>query len=182
MTNKINWPDHVQEFDYATAYKRSNDLVRHVPPGQPIQPPGHHSHQRHVNTLKKSHAAMDKSVREADKSKHWGERSADVLSHVARKFQPGAILRRIKKLEAAKRKSVKERELSHDSLDRCAREWMDEYYSRADDADYLALRVRVGDLIAADRATFYAYLDSIKARNAAYQDRWTAHYDGQIKF
>lgn len=55
------------------AFRRSDDLVKHIPPGQPILV-GHHSEKRHRNTLDKSHQAMGKGIELQNKSKYYEQR------------------------------------------------------------------------------------------------------------
>ena len=60
--------------DAQTAFKRSDDLVRHIPPGQPILV-GHHSEKRHRNTLDKSHNAMRKGIELENKAEYYDQRA-----------------------------------------------------------------------------------------------------------
>lgn len=56
------------------AFKRSSDLVKGIPMGQPILV-GHHSEKSHRATLKKSWNQMDKSIEYSEKSKHYAEKA-----------------------------------------------------------------------------------------------------------
>ena len=61
------WADKAQERSDA-AFQRSENAVSGIPFCQPILV-GHHSERTHRNAIKKSWAAMDKFVEEADKAK-----------------------------------------------------------------------------------------------------------------
>ena len=61
------WADKANERSNA-AFQRSENAVANIPFGQPILV-GHHSERAHRAAIKKSWAAMDKSVEEADKAK-----------------------------------------------------------------------------------------------------------------
>lgn len=87
----------------AIAARASSAAVEGIPPGQPILI-GHHSEKRHRAAIKKAQRNATRSVEEFRKSGYWAERAQGVLSHADRKHQPGAISRRIKKLEAQVRK------------------------------------------------------------------------------
>lgn len=56
------------------AYKRSNDAVSGIVPGQPILV-GHHSEKRHRRAINKSWNAMGESVRESDKAEYYRQKA-----------------------------------------------------------------------------------------------------------
>lgn len=77
-----------------------------IPFGQPILI-GHHSQRRAEKDAEKIENGMKKAVKMWDCSKYWAERAAGALSHAKYKENPGVRARRIKKLEADKRREEK---------------------------------------------------------------------------
>jgi hypothetical protein len=64
------------------AFERSDELVRHIPPGQPILV-GHHSEQAHRNTLEKSHNAMRRGVDLEKKADYYEQRAKSAERNTA---------------------------------------------------------------------------------------------------
>lgn len=64
------------------AFQRSDDLVKHIPPGQPILV-GHHSEKRHRRTLDKSHQAMGKGIELQNKAKYYENRAKAAEANTA---------------------------------------------------------------------------------------------------
>lgn len=58
-----------------SAFQRSQDLVKHIPMGQPVLV-GHHSERRHRNTLDKSWNALGKSVELSHLAEHHASKAA----------------------------------------------------------------------------------------------------------
>ncbi|ROI05470.1 DUF3560 domain-containing protein [Chryseobacterium sp. G0240] len=78
-----NWAS-IAEKKSTDHYKRSQDLVKHIPMGQPILV-GHHSETGHRRTLDRSWSAMGKSVEFSDKASaheskadYWAKRANDI--------------------------------------------------------------------------------------------------------
>lgn len=61
----------------AAAYKQSDDIIKHIPPGQPILV-GHHSERRHRRTLEQCHKAMDRSLEHDRKARYYEGKAASV--------------------------------------------------------------------------------------------------------
>lgn len=87
----------------SAAYERSNAAVAHIPLGQPILR-GHHSERGHRAALRRSHAAMDKSVREDATAKRLHHDAESSRRHQAHVETPEAMTRRAERLEAEYRK------------------------------------------------------------------------------
>lgn len=65
-------------------FKKSHDITKHIPMGQPILV-GHHSEKRHRSDLNKSWNAMDKAVEESKKAEsyenrvsYWANKAKDI--------------------------------------------------------------------------------------------------------
>ena len=61
------------------AYRRSEELVEHIPPGQPILV-GHHSETKHRRALERSWNALGKSV-ELEQKANYYEAKAEAAEH-----------------------------------------------------------------------------------------------------
>lgn len=81
------------------AYERSHAAVEQIPLGQPILA-GHHSERMHRAALRRSHAAMDKSVREDATAKRLHQDAESSQRHQAHIETPEAMARRAERLEA----------------------------------------------------------------------------------
>jgi len=83
-------------------FQRSRDLVKHIPPGQPILV-GHHSEKRHRRTFERSHQAMDSGHAELEKAKYYAQKASAAESNTAiSSDDPEAIEKLKKKLAALK--------------------------------------------------------------------------------
>jgi len=79
----------------------ANNLVKNIPPGQPILV-GHHSEKRHRNTLKRSNNLMHKSIEHSDMAEHHRNKADNLkrqLNNTIFSDDPDAIERLQKKLE-----------------------------------------------------------------------------------
>lgn len=74
-----------------------------IPMGQPILV-GHHSEKRARKDADKIQRGMERAVRMWQTSKYWTDRAAGALRHAKYKERPDVRARRIKKLEADRRK------------------------------------------------------------------------------
>lgn len=81
------------------AYERSNAAVEHIPLGQPILV-GHHSERMHRAALKRSHAAMNESVRESKTAERLHREAQFSRRHQRYAETPEAMTRRAERLEA----------------------------------------------------------------------------------
>jgi hypothetical protein len=91
-----------QEADAARDYVKS--IADHIPLGQPILV-GHHSEKRARKDAERIENGMRKAVKLWDTSKYWKMRAAGALRHAKYKERPDVRARRIKRIEADKRKN-----------------------------------------------------------------------------
>lgn len=101
--------------DAESAYKQVQDISKHIPMGQPILI-GHHSERRARRDVKKIEAGMQKAVKMWETSEYWEDRAKGAISHANYRDRPDVRVRRIKKLEAEKRKYQREIEKSEKFL------------------------------------------------------------------
>jgi len=87
---------------YKTQHDSADRIAGMIPFGQPVLV-GHHSENRHRRDLEKIRNKTAKAYEEYDRSKYWARRAAAALSHAERVFEPAAIARKLKRLEADKR-------------------------------------------------------------------------------
>ena len=98
--------------DYSSNRQQDADAARravsaiadHIPLGQPILI-GHHSERRARKDAERIENGMRKAVKLWETSKYWQQRAAGALQHAKYKELPGVRARRIKGLEADKRKA-----------------------------------------------------------------------------
>lgn len=88
----------------------SRRITDGIPFGQPVQPPGHHSRNAHLNALDRSQRHQQKSWEAADKAQSYAERAAGVRAHADYRDNPRAIMRRIERLETDRRAYARELE------------------------------------------------------------------------
>jgi protein-L-isoaspartate O-methyltransferase len=79
-------------------------ISENIPLGQPILV-GHHSQKKAERDAKKIEQGMAKAVKMWETSQYWQDRAAGVLRSASYKAEPTVRARRIKKIEADKRKS-----------------------------------------------------------------------------
>jgi hypothetical protein len=84
-------------------YQRARELGDMIPIGQPILV-GHHSEGRHRKHLGKIDAEYSKSFEEHDRAGHYTRRAAAAAETARRHENPAAIVRRLERLEADRRK------------------------------------------------------------------------------
>jgi len=85
---------------------RVKSICDGIPFGQPILV-GHHSEGRARADQKRIENGMHAWVEEHRKSEYWQDRAASAAKRAKRREQPGAIKRRIERLEAERRKMEK---------------------------------------------------------------------------
>jgi hypothetical protein len=139
-----------------------------IPLGQPILV-GHHSEKRHRRDIERVQNLTRKSIDESDKAKYWSSRAAGVLSHAERTFNPGVIARRIKKLQAQKRKEERERKPTRDDIAwQCSRfissTWPDKEWGTT-----------YSELNEEEKALAMAHVKDLAERRKIRADRWIEH-------
>jgi hypothetical protein len=90
------------------AHAQVEQITDGIPLGQPILV-GHHSQRRAERDAEKIEAGMRKAVRMWETSKYWVQRAAGAIRHAKSKELPAVRARRIKTIEADKRKQEKEK-------------------------------------------------------------------------
>ena len=85
------------------ASKNADEIAERFYGGQPILV-GHHSEKRARKDQERIHNSMRKAVKLWDTSKYWTQRAAGALAHAKYKELPTVRARRIKTIEADKRK------------------------------------------------------------------------------
>ncbi|MEV6923976.1 DUF3560 domain-containing protein [Dactylosporangium sp. NPDC051485] len=99
----------------ATAESDRRTAARHaitdgIPFGQPVQPPGHHSRNRHLRALDRADTHRQKGVEAAEKAEHLTSRAAGAVAHAAHRNDPPAMMRRIETLQTQRRGYARELE------------------------------------------------------------------------
>lgn len=85
------------------AFEQAHDIAGAIPLGQPILI-GHHSEKRHRRDLERIDSKMRKAVEQSGRRDYWKSRAEATLAKAKRREKPGAIQRRIERLEADQRK------------------------------------------------------------------------------
>ncbi len=89
------------------AHNTVNNITKHIPMGQPILV-GHHSEKRARADQARIDSNMRKAIDAGKRAKYWQSRAKRAVAAAERRYEPGVIARRIKKLEAQLRKQQKE--------------------------------------------------------------------------
>lgn len=185
------------------AHKAVSDITAHIPFGQPILV-GHHSERRARKDAERIENGMRRAVRLWDTSEYWTRRAAGAVAAAKYKERPDVRARRIKTIEADKRKQ--ERELAE--AEKWLAAWSTEGLTleqavRISDFCWLYLPRKEGDLPDFDgRPTAHSVLtnahpslyaprsveevvEHAKAaypRAIAHAKRWIAHYDNRLAY
>jgi protein-L-isoaspartate O-methyltransferase len=93
--------------DAERAHKAVAGICESIPFGQPILV-GHHSEKRARKDAEKIERGMERAVKMWDQAEYWKNRAASAIAHAKYKELPAVRARRIKGLEADKRKRVKQ--------------------------------------------------------------------------
>lgn len=93
------------------AQKAVSAIADNIPLGQPILV-GHHSERHARKDAERIENGMRRAVKLWDTARYWEERAAGAIRHVKYKEQPAVRARRIKGIEADRRKQVKVKERS----------------------------------------------------------------------
>lgn len=101
--------------DAESAHDAVKSITDHTPLGQPILV-GHHSEKRARKDAERIENGMRKAVKMWETSKYWEDRAAGALGHAKYLERPDVRARRIKKLEAGKRKQEKNIKTCKDEL------------------------------------------------------------------
>ncbi|WP_242881368.1 DUF3560 domain-containing protein [Stenotrophomonas maltophilia] len=90
-----------------TAHRAVDAICERIPLGQPILV-GHHSERAARRDQARIHNGMRKAVNCWKQSEYWAQRAAASLAHAKYKERPDVRARRIKKIEADKRRAERE--------------------------------------------------------------------------
>lgn len=93
--------------DAESAYKQMQAISEHIPMGQPILV-GHHSERRARKDAERIEGYMQKTVKMWECSEYWEDRTKGVIGHANYKDRVDVRARRVKGLEAEKRKYERE--------------------------------------------------------------------------
>lgn len=94
--------------DAESARRAVAAIADHIPFGQPILV-GHHSERRARRDVEKIRAGMSKAVKMWETSHYWTARAESAIQHAKYKELPSVRARRIKTLEADKRKRERQK-------------------------------------------------------------------------
>lgn len=94
--------------DAEAARKQVDRIANGIPLGQPILV-GHHSERHARRDADRIHNGMQRAVKMWETSQYWGRRAAAALFHAKYKEEPAVRARRIKTIEADKRKQERAR-------------------------------------------------------------------------
>lgn len=191
--------------DADRAHKGVSAIADNIPLGQPILV-GHHSEKRARKDAERIENGMRRAVKMWEQSKYWTERAAGAIRHAKYKELPSVRARRIKRLEADKRKQ----ERCNAQAARNLRIW--EACKNIEGARLIYSRSDAGWLTTAKHPTLDQYLhawdvlqpmeerdeydkkyplwtlDQVKERarvaygNTTRADRWIAHYDNRLAY
>lgn len=195
--------------DATAAHDAVSAITAGIPLGQPILV-GHHSERRARKDAEKIQNTMRRAVQMWETAEYWQRRAAGALQHAKYKEQPAVRHRRIKRLEADKRKQERNKEEAQKWLKlwtQCeAVEGADLQLSMAlhiAGASWLKMPRKEGDLEDWNQTpTAYDALKNTHPRlyaprslaevfevakntypaNIAHYDRWIAHYENRIAY
>ena len=140
--------------DAMSAKDAVSAITENIPFGQPILC-GHHSEKKARKHAEQIENGMRKAVKMWETSKYWTERAAGAIHHAKYLEKPQVRARRIKKIEAAKRKELKT--IKH--AEKCVRHWENI------DNDSILKRKDGKPMTAWDRARIITnYLDHISCK------------------
>jgi protein-L-isoaspartate O-methyltransferase len=171
------------------AYAGVQNITEHIPLGQPILV-GHHSERRARRDAERIEAGMRRAVNAWETSEYWTRRAKGALSHAKYKERPDVRHRRIKGLEAERRKYQKEIDNAHKFTKLWSRAGLtleqaqaiagyDRAYIREEGQErsvslYSMLSVEAPDVEQVRQKALEAH-----ARTIASYGRWVAHVDNR---
>ena len=185
--------------DADRAQKAVAAIADGIPFGQPILI-GHHSERRHRKDIERIDNGMRRAVKMWDTAKYWTDRAEAAVRHAKYKERPDVRARRIKTLEADKRKQ--ERRIAESQ--KFLKMWQREGLTRA-----LALAISNQDHITVHYTkekypastyeganTLWSGLDKelineqqaaviairVHERSIAFVQRWLTHYENRIAY
>jgi phospholipid N-methyltransferase len=168
--------------DAKAAHAVVTSITEHIPLGQPILV-GHHSEARARRDAERIDNAMRKAVSMWDTHEYWERRAAGALRHAKYKERADVRHRRIKRIEADRRKCTRSLDLLKAAADALRSPTL-----TAERALMVASASSLHGLwsaINADPDNFRATCDQHlerEGRNRAHWERWIAHYDCRLNY
>jgi len=178
--------------DAERAHEMVEAIAGHIPFGQPILV-GHHSEARARKDAERIRNGMKKAVGLWETSQYWTRRAAAAVRHAKYKENPAVRHRRIKTIEADKRKAER---------DKVEAEGASKLWSRNDLSRELAIKIAnrfsvsikldgqqfpdtlwsllTSDKITVEEAAKHAL--AVYAETIAWANRWIAHYDFRLAY
>jgi len=130
------------------AHDHVSSIANGIPLGQPILV-GHHSEKRARKDAERIHNGMRKAISLWETSKYWTDRAASAIQHARYKELPGVRARRIKTIEADKRKQERAQEKAQKHFEMWTKPGLtlEEalYFCGQTDAGWLTLPRKEGD-------------------------------------
>jgi len=153
------------------AHAAAKQISDHIPFGQPILV-GHHSEKRARRDQEKIESRTRKAIDEWRKQERWQQRAQDVIAHAGRRERPDVIMRRIKKLEAERRKC--ERDKTVTDVEWARTRLVEKLFGFSMFDDY--------ELTPEQESEVDTRIEQGTARNIVYQDRWISHLDLRLAY
>jgi protein-L-isoaspartate O-methyltransferase len=192
--------------DAERAREYVSSIADNIPFGQPILV-GHHSERHARRDAERIESGMRRAVQMWETSKYWTDRAAGAIAHAKYKELPAVRARRIKKIEAERRKTERSRATAEKHFAMWTKEGLTleeaVFISGRTEAGYLRLPRKEGDApdhehrpSAHDALTnsypnLYAprTLEEVIAaaryaypRTIAHCDRWMNHYENRLAY
>lgn len=185
--------------DADRAQKAVSAIADAIPFGQPILI-GHHSERRHRKAIEQIDNGMRRAVKMWDTAKYWTDRADAALRHAKYKERPDVRARRIKTLEADKRRVersiaeaqkflaawrseelTRERALAISNYDHITVYYTKDKYPASTYEGASSLWSGLDkELINEHEAAAIAV--RVHERSSAYSQRWLAHYENRIAY
>lgn len=189
--------------DANAARRAVSALADHIPFGQPILV-GHHSEARARKDAQRIQSGIQKAVNMWDTAAYWKQRAAGALHHAKYKELPAVRARRIKGIEADKRKQTRTKEEAEKYLKAWQHENLSfEFAMTITNYDHISCCFTLEKFPRSSPASQYEgsmFLDSalrdkiitpeqaaqiaIKAhtKQIAHSDRWINHYENRLAY
>lgn len=158
-----------RERDGDAAERLVRELTDNIPLGQPILV-GHHSEKRARKDAERIERGMEKAVKMWRTAEYWEDRAAGVVANAAYKDKPAVRARRIKTLEAERRKRVA-------SYTPHGPEFLDRPWGSPSDSEPVPM-VMAGNNGRGAWPVPVSSLPAIKDR----ESRWIAHLDRRLSY
>jgi phospholipid N-methyltransferase len=191
--------------DARAAKKTVSAIADNIPLGQPILV-GHHSEKHARKDAQRIENGMRKAIKMWETSKYWEQRASGALRHAKYKERPDVRARRIKKIEAAQRKTVKNIEQAKSmtnlwltpvilsrgralAITNCISLFyckfpLDKYPRNPPSSQYegdMSLYSALDGGVITPKQARNLHVPALE-RGIAYNKRWLSHYDNRLKY